>query len=235
MKKARLFSVFLLAMFVSVYVNAQELSVGADFVSRYIWRGLEAGDNLPAIQPSIELGYEGFVAGIWGSSPISTVASIGSEIDFYLGYSYAIENGGDVSLTATDYYFTDAGNKFSSFDTDGSGAHTVELALGYSGPETLPVSLILAVNVHNDEDNSLYAQIGYSIPIKDVTLDLFAGMTPGGEDVEYYGTQNFSVINLGLTASKEIKVTEDFSIPVFGTWVYNPDQEISYFAFGVSL
>jgi hypothetical protein len=158
-----------------------------------------------------------------------------SEIDFYLGYTFSTEKAGEFTLIATDYYYPEAGYKISSFTDDGTGAHLIEAGIGYAGPEDIPLSLYVGVNVFNEEDNTVYAELGYSVPVKDVTLDLFTGVTSGGKKVGYYGASKFGLINLGFKVSKDIKITEDFSLPVFGSWILNPYGDISYFAFGVSL
>jgi hypothetical protein len=39
---------------------------------------------------------------------------------------------------------------------------------------------------------------------------------------------------MGINASKEIRITEDFSLPVFCSYILNPQAEISYLIFGIS-
>lgn len=65
-------------------------------------------------------------------------------------------------------------------------------------------------------------------------IPFFAGATTGGDNL-YYGTSNFNVINVGVTAVKDIKVSEDFSFPIFGSFILYPNQEIAYFVFGISI
>ncbi|MBK7629177.1 MAG: hypothetical protein IPJ23_00235 [Ignavibacteriales bacterium] len=51
---------------------AQDLSltVSADLVSRYIWRGIDVNDAVN-IQPNLSLAVGGFSAGFWGSYSLS--------------------------------------------------------------------------------------------------------------------------------------------------------------------
>ncbi|NLT52622.1 MAG: hypothetical protein GXX85_17095 [Ignavibacteria bacterium] len=233
MKKARLFSVFLLAMFVSVYVNAQEFNLGADLVSRYVWRGFDFG-NTASIQPGVSFGYSGLEAGFWGSYPLTTTSNGSEEIDTYISYTLSTENSGEFTLSATDYYYPNSGLKIGNFKDKGNGAHTIEAALGYAGPENLPISLLVAANVYNDDENNIYFQAGYSTALQDVGVDVFIGGTPGSDNA-LYGTTEFNLINVGLTLSKEIKITDSFSLPVFGSYILNPNSEVSYLVFGVSL
>ena len=44
-----------------------------------------------------------------------------------------------------------------------------------------------------------------------------------------------SIVNVSLSTGKDIKITEDFSLPLSGSLIYNPDTDIMYVAVGVSL
>ncbi len=216
----------------SFSINAQDLSLGADFVNRYIWRGLEINDS-PNIQPALSLGYKGLEVGLWGSYTLSNEVSETDEIDAYVGYTINSE-AGDISLLLTDYYFPNAGVELSDFDGDG-GAHTLEAALGFS-PASFPISFLVAYNIHNDDGNNIYFELGYSATISDVEFGLFAAAAAGSEENPgYYGTEDFSFINIGLSASKSIKITEDFELPISSSFIVNPNADIAYLVFGFSL
>jgi hypothetical protein len=216
---------------------AQEINVGADFVSRYIWRGFDLGANAPSIQPTIEFTKGGFTAGFWGAYSFANPANL-EEIDIYANYSISLgESGSALSLGIIDYTNPNSGTRMGSFanydDPNGAGAHFIEVSAGFSGPESFPLSLALNMFVHNVQDNPIYFELGYSTSVGEVPLSLFVGGTPS--DNAYYGTSGFSLINIGFTASKEIKVTESFSIPVFGTISLNPSSEKLFYVLGISL
>ena len=124
--------------------------------------------------------------------------------------------------------------------------------LQYSGTEKFPISLLASVMVYGadkkitstdaagnvilstDNNYSLYFEVGYSHTMSnDVSLDLFAGVVP--VESYYYGVTDFSLINLGLKASKSIKITDDFSLPINLSIITNPDSENVFFVFGISL
>lgn len=208
-------------------IKAQEVSLGADIVSKYMWRGLEINKS-PNIQPSLSYSSGGFEGGFWGSYALTKDAGdvASYEIDAYLSYSF-----GDFGLLLTDYYFPESGIKIGKFDGDGVGAHTLEIGASYSGP----ISISAYYNIHNDVGNNIYFEVGYSTSVGDVGLDLFVGGTPGSEDNPgYYGSDNLAIINIGVTASKSIKVTDDFELPVFTSFILNPKAEIGYMVFGLS-
>ena len=234
----KLFAILFALLLLSVTTaKAQELSVGTDIVSRYIWRGIDLGGNTPSIQPTLEFSTGGFAVGFWGAYSISDPAGL-NEIDIYASYSFELAESGSLSLGFTDYTNPNSGVKMGNFnnwdDPAGPGAHFVELNVGYTGPESVPLSLSVNFFFHNVENSPIYFQLGYDTSIKDVGLSLFVGGTPG-EDAGYYGVTNFSLINIGLTASKEIKITDSFSLPISGSVILNPASEDLFYVLGVSL
>jgi len=153
------------------------LSAGADVVSRYIWRGINVNDAVN-IQPALTLSVSGFSVGFWGSYSLSNDASsntFGQEVDTWLGYTYAFENGMSIGALVTDYYFPNAGIKWGNFnnydDPEGGGAHTIEAGLLLKGPESFPLSLSGFINVYNDAGSNTYFQIDYPTSVADVPLN----------------------------------------------------------------
>lgn len=53
-------------------------------------------------------------------------------------------------------------------------------------------------------------------------------------DPEYSGSDGFAVCDISLGASKEIKITDSFSVPSFAKVTVNPRTEGAYFVFGLS-
>lgn len=225
--------------------NCISLEPGADFVSRYVWRGLMINEA-PNVQPYITLGVGGFEFGTWGSSILSTTNEsddyfvFSHELDLWAGYSYTLNSGIGIGVILTDYYFPNAGIEFGNFNNhdneDGPGAHTLEAGLTLSGPEKVPIGISAFMNVYNDSGKNTYFQLDYSTSINDIGLDLVIGATTGSTDnPDYYGADDFSLINIGCTVNKEIKITDDFSLPVFVNYTINPLNDIGYLVFGLSL
>ena len=50
-----------------------------------------------------------------------------------------------------------------------------------------------------------------------------------------YDVSGFSVTNLSLRATKAIKITQTFELPLFGQLVANPASQHFYFVFGLTL
>ena len=207
-----------------------QLKFGADIYSRYNWRGLDFG-NAPAFQPSLAFTVGGFSIGAWGSYAFPTTTTTYAENDLYASYAFSIVSAGNFTLLYTDYYYPSAGIKFSDFEKNG-GAHTMEAGVTYSGPEKFPISFALYLNVHNDVDNSSYIQIGYPFSVHDATITLAAGFVPSKS--AYYVTNKANLINLNITATKSIAVTDKFSIPINVSYIANPALDITYLVFGAS-
>ena len=249
-QKSIFFAFLLLAMTIAALPavsTAQGLDVkaGADLVSRYLWRGIVMNDA-PNVQPYITLETDGFAFGFWGSATLANnnapddYYAISQETDFWAGYTHSFDSGAEIGIMVTDYYFPKAGLKFSNFnnydDADGPGAHTLEAGISLKGPSSFPLTCSVYRNIHNDAGNNMYIQLDYSLQVKEIGLDMFIGSAAGSDDnPAYYGTDEFSIICLGLKASRSIKITADFTLPLFVSYTVNPNDDAAYVIFGCSL
>ncbi|MEZ4703335.1 MAG: TorF family putative porin [Rhodothermales bacterium] len=212
--------------------DAQSFSLGADFVSRYVWRGVDFGESL-STQPSLEFSAGAFTIGSWASYSISASGAYANEHDLYASVAL-----GPITVGITDYYFpfpeaSEEGLDF--FNYDDGGAHYLELNVGAGGTDSFPLSVSANIFFHNDDDNSVYVQLDYPFTVQDVDLGVTAAFVP--MESAFYGTSNFGFVNLGLTGSREIKITDSFSLPVFVSYIINPtpDAARSFLVFGFSL
>jgi hypothetical protein len=218
--------VLVLSVLLSVCgVKAQEVSVGADVVSSYVWRGLYQGGGA-SIQPGITFTTGSFSVGTWGSSNFT---GGNKEVDLTVGYEVA-----GLSLAITDYWWEgeDVFDYFNYGDT-----HHFEASVGYTLPESFPLSLSWNTLFAGADDNSkgkqaysTYIEAGYPFTVKDIPLEVAIGITPW--DGLY--ADKFAVSTVSLKASKEIKITDSFSLPVFGQFILNPEKEGIYLVVGVS-
>lgn len=230
-------------------------SAGADLVSRYIWRGADYG-NSPGIQPAVAFSVAGFKAGFWGSYGLgqyskqindSTIANMGNyaEFDFYISYSIK-----GFTLMLYDYYFPNSlnpnsGNKYFNFKNSTTG-HTLEACLSWAGPEKFPLQLYAGTLIYGadkDKDStgvygtgssnnySTYFEAAYPFTVKGFGVKPFIGGIPFGSS--WYGTSG-GIINLGCTVSRSIAISKEYSLPVFGSVVTNPQAESVFLVFGIS-
>lgn len=204
--------------------NAQEkasFDIGVDFASRYVWRGLEFSDS-PVIQPYAEFASGNFTLGAWASYETGGQV-VGQEFDLYA--SYAI---GNFSIGFTDYAFPVDIASDGYFEIKN---HIGEATLSFNGSEGLPISLMVGVNVYNDDENSVYAELGVPFKIGETEVSAFLG---AGNEI-YTTDGEFTVTNFGLSASKELKVTDKLSIDLTASTIFNPDTDDAYLVFLFSI
>jgi len=218
----------------SSFSSFAQLKFGTDIYSRYLWRGLDFGDA-PAFQPSLSYTVGGLTVGAWASYAFPTSGTTYSENDLYASYTFSTENAGSFSAVFTDYYLPSIGIPFGYYkptDIHPVAAHTLEGGLSYSGAAKFPISLSLYSNLSNDPDNSVYIQASYPFTIDDATLTLTTGFVPSKS--AYYATADGGIINLSVTATKSISITDKFALPINVSYVANPATDKTYLVFGVS-
>lgn len=225
-RSLRLPAILAVLLFSASPAWGQSASVGADVVSRYVWRGVDFGESM-AVQPAVTFGAGGLEFGAWGSYSISASGASANENDLWATYTVTASSGLAVSFGVTDYYFPSP-NAEAGFGT--SDAHTVELSLGFAGPETFPVTLFGGVTAG---DGDLYVEAGVPFVVSDVDVALHMGFVGGASD--FYGTEEAALVNMGVTASKALRITETFELPVSVAYILNPDRDRAHLVFAVSI
>jgi hypothetical protein len=231
MKKIVLFA---MGLVMSMTTHAQEIetTISGDIVSSYIWRGQDLGNV--SLQPTLGIGYKGFSLSAWGSVGLSDPADT-KEFDLTLGYTV-----GGLNIGITDYWFNaglDPENRYFKYDAHGTN-HVFEANIGYDfGLASVQWFTNIAGNdgVNKDGKRAYSSYVEVAVPFKVATVDwtATAGAVPYATD--FYGTTGFAVTNVSLRADKEIKVTDSFSIPVFGQVTGNPCSQKAYLVFGITL
>ncbi|MDR2040383.1 MAG: hypothetical protein LBQ60_20905 [Bacteroidales bacterium] len=229
-------------MFVAPLTSKAQVdySLGADIVSSYIWRGSHCAGT--SIQPSMGLSVGGFSIGTWGSVDVGGFGL--KEVDLTLGYSI-----GGFSIGLSDYWWNgEEAYDYFRFKKD-SSSHMLEVNLGYEFGFGLSLSwntmVAGAQDKYPDDDGdiqrafSTYIEAGYSFSIKSIDLTASLGFSPWKSDVMYtagyaHATDGFAITNISLLASKEISITERFSLPVFTQLTFNPAKEDVFLVFGFS-
>ena len=232
MKKIILLMMGLVAGATAHAEDGVETTVAADMVSRYIWRGLDAGST--AIQPTLGVGYKGLSLTAWGSYGMTDPDDT-KEFDLTLGYSV-----GGFNIGITDYWFSVGGDpegRYFKYDAHATN-HIFEATVGYDfGLASLQWYTNFAGNdgLNKDGKRAYSSYVEANVPFKLATVDWTAtvGAVPFATD--FYGTTGFAVTNLALKATKDIKVTDSFSIPIFGQVVANPCSQKAYLVFGFTL
>jgi len=209
----------------------KNFSVGADFVNNYVWRGL-LYSSAPNVQPYLTYTSksENFNIGAWGSYSLSDFYS---EVDFFVDYTI-----GPLTIAVWDYFTMQNINNNKYFYYGDTTMHALEVSAIFTGPEAFPISLTVGTFVlGNDVDEngdayySTYIEAAYPLKWGNNQLDLALGITPSEG---LYGSE-LAVCNVSIVHSREIKITDNFSIPVSAKLIVNPHLENIYLVLALNI
>ena len=208
------------------------MGLSGDIVSSYIWRGQDLGNV--SLQPTLGVAYKGLSLTAWGSVGLTTPADT-KEFDLTLAYTL-----GGFNIGITDYWFNaglDPENRYFKYDAHGTN-HVYEANIGYDfGLASVQWYTNFSGNdgVNKDGDRAYSSYVEVVVPFKLSAIDwtATAGAVPFATD--FYGTNGFAVTNLALKATKDIKVTDTFSIPIFAQVAANPCSQKAYLVLGLTL
>ena len=212
------------------------VSVGADAVSDYVWRGQVRNDD-GALQPWGCVEYSGFTLDVWGSMDLDDQPNDAqwefTEVD--LAASYAIPIAGymlDVGAVYYNYPNSDAESTFEIFGT-------------FTFSEVM-FSPFVSLYYDLDEIEGFYLQVGGSYGQELETLDWNFGLSlaAGSSDYNegYYGVDDFALNDLTAKVTVTFPFSEAFSASAFvsGSWLLDDDvkdavEDDSTFAFGAGV
>jgi hypothetical protein len=213
----------------------RHFSVSADMVSSYVWRGVAqegSRGGSPNVQPTVSYFNGAFCVGAWSSYAFSGNVK---EVDLYatLSLPHAF------SVTVTDYNWNNGNDGSIGYFKYKSGktGHVFEGTLAYGGTKSFPLSITWNTMFYGADKNSNGNQafstyVELDLPIAS-NVKTFLGASLF--DSPNYYNNGFSVINLGLKVSKEIKFSDSFSLQVYGIVGANPQSEKAFFIAGITL
>lgn len=198
-------------------LSAQTLTLGADVVSRHVWRGYDFGESM-ALQPAVSVTARGLEVAAWGSYSITASGAEANEVDISASYTARTsEEGMGISVGITNYYFPSPGG----LGLREADAHNPEFFAALLGPGSLRFTLFGSVML--DDDNSAYMEVGLPVLADaDVELDIHIGAVAGKS--AFYGTEKGAVVSLGVTARRFLRITGSYAPPVSVSLIANPDQ-----------
>jgi hypothetical protein len=223
----------LLAMIAPMMMSAQdevETTIGADIVNQYIWRGQELGDV--SLQPTLGIAYKGLSLTAWGSVGLSNKDNT-KEFDLTAAYTT-----GGFHIGVTDYWFNTPNERYFAYSAHET-SHVFEANVGYDfGIASLNWYTNFAGNdgVNKDGKRAYSSYFEANVPFKLAACEWTATIGAVPYATSFYSDANgFVVTNIGIKATKDIKVNDHFSIPIFAGITANPSTEKTFFIFGVSL
>lgn len=205
-------------------------SLNADLVSRYLWRG-QLYSPAFNIQPYASVTAGQFTFGTWGSYALDNSYS---EIDFYLSWEYK-----NFGLTVSDYCTLDevtGATDYFNFEKL-STPHALEGTATFTVSEKFPLKFTAATFFYGNDLNGLdnyystYFELSYPFSKGGYDFNTYMGGTPSEG---LYGTKG-GIVNVGLSATKTIRVTDTFEIPVSLQIAANPLANKLFLVFGLTL
>jgi len=216
MKAKKFLIICFLTISIPILTKSQNFTVSTDIVSSYVWRGVKYADA--SIQPTLTFSHQNFSIGSWGSAGIDGFM----EMDLYAKYAF---NFG-LSLGVTDYYYP--GSNVFDYSTE-TGSHGYEINLGY-GIKGFSLSANYILNeagAAGTVGGDKYFEIGYAFN----KFSIFAGAGDGWHTAD----GSFQVVNVGLSVTKDIQITDSFKLPLKGSAILNPATEQYYLTVGITL
>ncbi len=216
-----------------------EWSVGADFTSAYLWRGLRYGGL--TVQPDVSIGYGGLVLEGWANigAEDNTFKAFAPEVDVTLSYSIVGVRVGVNHLYYFDgsKYFDFKGSDYAAYQSEeNSTTQTEVFAEFHLGDivESVPLSIGWYTYIAGDDKYaqqvgeqdgepiyemkraySSYIEVAYDVNLPlGFTLTPTIGMTPWKSlYTDYEG--NFAFNNLSLKLNWEFEVGDHFALDVY--------------------
>ncbi len=206
-----------------------ECHIMADMVSSYIWRGQNMGHV--SLQPELSVEWKGLSLAAWGSVGLTNFKDDSREVDLTLTYTT-----GGLSFGIVDYW--DDGNDGRYFYYKHGTGHSLEGFISYDfGPVSASWQTYFAGNDYQEDNGkrafSSYFELSAHFRLATCDWEAAIGLVPWKSGM--YEVNRFNVTNLSLRATKAIKITESFNLPLFGQLVANPASKHFYFVFGLTL
>ncbi|MCT4286869.1 hypothetical protein HZP25_09105 [Elizabethkingia anophelis] len=226
--------------------KAGRLDFTANIQNNHLWRGLIITDK-PVVMGNLSYALDknkNWKIGIWGASALAN-DSDGThykEINYYVQYSnknfyiglWDLYNSRNINTAvAVDDIFS-----YSRRRT----AHIIDLRTNYTFGPKFPLNIEADImlygganagevvlkqdGTYDKNKYSTYVQVSYPvIQSKKVNLNAFVGGGFALNDRNFLygnGQSSFQIVNVGLRASKDVKITEHYTLPVSMMAMWNP-------------
>ncbi len=239
-------------------LNPNHLSGSIDLQNNHLWRGLIITD-MPVFMA--QLGYaldknKNWEIGFWGASAMARDhdGTHYKEINYYIQYSnnnfyiglWNLFNSRNIN---TDIASDDVFN-YSKKRT----ANILDLRLNYTFGSEFPLYveadvilyggaaagevLLNADGSYDKHKHSTYIKLQYPLMKSEnlFDLDAFVGGAFAFDGAALYGDKdNFQIVNAGVVASRDIKISDNYSIPIHAQFMWNPTLNYARMQIGATL
>lgn len=220
--KTKLLIAFVLLTF---FCNAQEdttkketsLNTDVSISTRNVWRGVNYG-NSPSVQGNLSYAKNIFEVGTCGTMTMNgNKTGFGNWLELYSTIKYK-----NFSITVDDYFFfnaVDSSNNYLDWNQKKT-QHIVEGRLKYDSKKfDAFVSYVLYSNKY-DSTKAIYFEGEYEIC---KNFSAFVSFVTGQSSLNFY--DKGGVTGIGLIGKRQIKINNNFSIPLKTTLGVNPNYK----------
>lgn len=227
-----------------------EATVKADFVSHYMWRGIDKGGL--AVQPMGELRWKGLSLSAWGNAPLKDEDP--TELNIKLGYKWNGWNAGIIDYWTKGVDYKD---RYLYYD-NAAGPHVLEANIGYTCllGSVQAYTRFFGPDYRPDGKRAFSTMVEVSVPFKLATLDwqarvgLTAFKSQGTREVlevigivnkEYRNIDNYlyaggpACIEAALRAGKDIVIDNNTRVPAFIEVQANPYTKQAGLVMGIGI
>lgn len=227
------------------------LDFTANIQNNHLWRGLIITDK-PVVMGNLSYALDKdkkWKVGIWGASSMTDDkdGTHYKEINYYVQYSngrlyiglWDLFNSRNINTAvASDDIFNYSNRKT---------AHIIDLRTNYTFGPAFPLNIEADIMLYGGANAgevvlepdgtykknkySTYVQASYPV-IKDkkVNLNAFVGAGFALNDERFLygnGTNSFDIVNVGVKATKSLKITEHYTLPVSMMAMWNPSNKFA--------
>ncbi|WP_372755570.1 hypothetical protein [Labilibaculum sp.] len=226
--------VLMIIMASNLTVNAQgKVTINPEITTRHYWRGIMVSD---AANFEADMVYtnENFTFGAWGGYAFDNTYS---EFDFHVGYKFSDHfNVAVWDLFANRAEASIDDHNYLDFDRSTTN-HLIDASLNFYFTEQFPLSVSWSTMLYGcdldddgDQNYSTYVEFGYPVTIGGENISLFAGLNAFEDQV--YG-DSFGFVNVGASASRKIKINDNFSLNAWAKVGINPQAETANLILGI--
>jgi len=187
------------------------ISVSADYVSEYVFRGVSFANT--AIQPGISISKGGFTVGTWVSTGLGqSSANASDEIDIYGSYGWNISPNLSATVGATIYHFPQTPGGLFDFGNGDASSFEGYFSLSHNGTLSPSVTAFYDFAL---EAFTLSGSVSHSQSIADKTslnLGLTGGFVTSDNSTDYEWATASASLNYSVTNNSSLYVGANFSL-----------------------
>ncbi len=201
------------------------LNTEVSIATRNIWRGLDYGSS-PSIQGTLALTHDSFEIGTYGTTTLNgSKEGYGTWVELYATAKYK-----RFALTIDDYFFFNSADSLNNyFDwSKGKTQHFIEARLKFDSEKLDLMAGYAFYKNKGDDTKGLYLEAEYS-PFKNLSF-VVGGLTSSSW-LSFYDAGGITTV--GVSGKRSVTVTDNFSMWLKSSLIFNPSYDKSVEAPGV--